>query len=248
VNPNALRPWRGLAAINFNQHTGDSRYDSLQVSADRRFRNGLAFGVAYTWSKSLDNTATPYDGFNFQRALSSLDRPHVLNVNYIYELPLFKSQQGFAGRVAGGWQISGVTYFRSGSPLSVTDSTDVAGVGPGSAAQTWNLVASTSVTGDRGIGKLWFNPAAFAVPAAGTFGNAGLGIIRGPSFSSWDAALFKNFRIVERVSTQFRFEVFNFPNQAILASPGLNPRAGNFGAIQSKSGERNVQLGLKFLF
>jgi hypothetical protein len=248
VNPNALRPWRGLAAINMNQRTGSSRYDSLQVSADRRFRNGLAFGVAYTWSKSLDNTITPYNGFRFERALSNFNRPHVLNVNYIYELPFYRSQQGLVGRVAGGWQISGVTYFRSGTPLSVTDATDVAGVGPGSAAQTWNLVGSTDAAGSRGIGQLWFNPSAFAVPAAGTYGNAGLNILRGPAFSSWDAALFKNFKIVERVSTQFRFEVFNFPNQAILASPGVNPRAGNFGLIQSKSGERNVQLGLKFLF
>ena len=91
-------------------------------------------------------------------------------------------------------------------------------------------------------------PAAFAVPAAETFGNAGLKILRGPGFQSRDATLFKTFRIVERVSTQFRLEVFKFPEPGALGNPGLNPRAGNFGLVQSKSGERNVQLGLSFLF
>lgn len=248
VNPNALRPYRGLAAINYNTHDGESSYHSLQISADRRFRNGLAFGIAYTFSKNLENTATPYDAFNFVRARTGADRPHVLNINYIYELPFLRSQQGVVGRIAGGWQISGVTYFRSGNPLSVTDGADIAGVGPGSAAQPWNLVGDTSISGSTGVNQLWFNPAAFGRPVNGTFGNAGLNILRGPAFSNWDAALFKNFRIVERVSSQFRFEVFNFPNHPLLTNPGVNPRAGNFGLITSKSGERNVQLGLKFLF
>lgn len=248
VNPNALRPYRGLAAINFNTHDGSSSYHSLQLSADRRFHNGLAFGIAYTFSKNLENTATPYNAIQFVRARTASDRPHVLNINYIYELPFFRARKGVVGQIAGGWQLSGVTYFRSGNPLSVTDSADIAGVGPGSAAQPWNLVGDTSISGPMGVNQLWFNTAAFARPANGTFGNAGLNILRGPSFSNWDAAMFKNFRIAEWLSSQFRFEVFNFPNHPLLANPGTNPRAGNFGLITSKSGERNVQLGLKFLF
>lgn len=138
-------------------------------------------------------------------------------------------------------------FLRSGVPLSVTDSTDIAGVGPGSGAQPWNLVGNTA-SSDQGINKFWFNPAAFALPAAGTFGNAGLNILRGPSFKEFDLALFKNFKIVEQLNTQFRFEVFNVPNHPILSDPGINPRSGTFGRVTSKTGERNVQLGLKFIF
>lgn len=248
INPNALRPWLGLATVNLNERTGRSRYDSLQISVDRRFTRNLGFGVAYTFSKALDNIATPYNAFRFQRALSVTDRPHVLTANFIYELPLFRAQKGAAGLALGGWQISGVTFYRSGVPLSVTDSTDMAGVGPGSAAQVWNVAGSPAISGDRGIGLPWFNRGAFTMPAQGTFGNAGLNIIRGPRFSNWDLALFKNIRVHERVSAQFRLEAFNFSNTPVLDNPGVNPRAGNFSLVTSKSNERNLQLGLKLIF
>src|SRR5207249_3602813 len=148
----------------------------------------------------------------------------------------------------GGWQISGVTFLRSGSPFSVTDATDIAGVGPGSGAQRWNLAGSTDIAGSHGLNQAWFNPAAFTLPAAGTFGNSGLNILRGPSFRSWDLALFKNFRLAEKLTSEFRWEVFNFLNHPVLDSPNANPRTGSFGLVTSKTGERNMQLGLKFIF
>lgn len=251
VNTDALRPYHGLGIITMGEYNRQSGYHSLQISADRRFRSGLGFGVAYTFSKLIDNTATPYDAYNVNaiRALSSSDRPHVLNMNFIYELPFLKNRRDLAGRIAGDWQISGVTFIRSGEPLSVTDSTDTAGVGPGSGAQTWNLVGSTSVSGDRGLGQAWFNPSAFARPATGTFGNAGLAILRGPMFQNWDLAMFKNFKFAtDRVNAQFRVEAFNFLNHPLLNNPDSNPRSGSFGLITSKSGERNLQLALRFTF
>ena len=149
----------------------------------------------------------------------------------------------------GGWQLSGVIFYRSGRPLSVTDGTDVAGVGPGSGAQTWDVLRNPAYSGDTGVGKLWFDKDAFRVPANGTFGSAGLNIIRGPSFVNWDTALFKNFRITERLNSQFCFETFNVPNHPILSDPNLNPRTpSTFGLVTSKFSERNVQLALKFMF
>lgn len=245
VNPDALRPFHGLGLIDWAEHTGRANYHSFQLSADRRFSNGFGFGLSYTWSKNIDNTATPWDAYNMEitRGLSSLDRPHLLNLNFIYELPLFRSN-----RYLGGWQVSGVIFYRAGNPLSVLDATDTAGVGPGSGAQPWNVTGSTEVTGERGINLPWFNRDAFSRPAAGTFGNAGVSILRGPSFQNWDAALFKNFRLTERFNAQFRAEAFNFPNHPVLANPVVDPRNGAFGRIQSKSNERNLQLGLKLLF
>ena len=256
VQTNAMRPWHGLAAINYTTLDGRSNYNSFQASLDRRFRSGLGFGVSYTFSKGLDNITTPYNAYRFQKAPFEWDRPHVLNLNVLYELPFLRTQQGLKGNLLGGWQISSVVFFRSGTPLSVTDATDVAGTGQGGAP--WNLVGDIGVSGDRGVGKQWFNPRAFALPQAGTFGNAGLGIIRGPRFQSFDASLFKRFRLTERVRSEFRFEAFNFLNYPLLADPVTNPRSGDFGFIISKTlvssqanvstNERNIQLGLKFIF
>jgi hypothetical protein len=248
INPNALRPYTGPAAINYAEQSGRSNYNSLQVTLNRRFRSGLGIDVAYTYSKVLDNTQTPYNGYHFVWAPSTIDRMQVLTFNYIYELPFFRSNRGLTGNLLGNWQISGVTAFRSGDPLSVVDSTDNAGVGPGSASQPWNLVGSTAVSGATGVGLLWFNPAAFVRPAQGTFGNAALDLLRGPKFQNWDAALFKNFRLRERLDAQFRFEVFDFLNHPNLSDPVVSPTSGSFGKILAKSDNRNLQLGLKIRF
>ena len=85
-------------------------------------------------------------------------------------------------------------------------------------------------------------------PAPGVFGNAGLNILRGPSFRSSDLALFKNIKFAERLSAQVRLEAFNFLNHPVLGDPALDPRSGSFGIISSKSSERNLQLGLKLMF
>lgn len=251
VNADALRPYHGLGIITLGEYNRQSSYNSLQISADRRFKSGLSFGIAYTFSKLIDNTATPYDAYNVNlvRAISSSDRPHVLNMNFIYELPFLKNRSDVIGRIAGDWQVSGVAFIRSGEPLSVIDSTDTAGVGPGSGSQPWNLVGSTASTSGGGLGQTWFSPDAFARPALGTFGNAGLNILRGPAFQNWDLAVFKNFKFAEnRVNAQFRVEAFNFLNHPLLQNPDVNPRNGSFGYVTSKAGERNLQLALRFTF
>jgi hypothetical protein len=259
VQTNALRPYLGLAAINYTTIDGRSKYNSLQVSLDRRFHSGLGFGVSYTLSKARDNIgwlgAAAYAPY-FVYAPFEWDRPNTLNANIIYELPILRGKTGLAANLLGGWQASTVVFFRSGNPLSVLDAVDVAGTGQGNAP--WNLVGSLDVQGSRGVGKPWFNAAAFAQPKAGTFGNAGLGIIRGPRFQSADASLFKNFRLHERLTGQVRFEAFNFANHPLMSDPITDPRSGFFGAVTQKAvtstqanvstNERQLQLGLKFIF
>jgi hypothetical protein len=229
--------------------TGNANYHALQISLDRRFHNGLGFGVAYTFSRTIDDLSDPWDAYNTSlvRALSDQDRPHVLSTNFIYELPFFRSQRG-AGRVLGGWQLSGVGFLRSGSPMSVLDPTDTAGVGPGSGSQPWNVTGSTAATGSTGIGLPWFSTAAFSRPTAGAFGNAGLNLLRGPWFQNWDLALFKTFRFTERLASQLRFEAFNFANHPVLSNPVVDPRSGSFGLVTQKTNERNLQLGFKLMF
>jgi hypothetical protein len=190
-------------------------------------------------------------------AVSRLNRTHVFNFHYIYDLPFFKDSTTLLGKIAGGWQISGVTFLQSGEPLSVTRGDDIAGVGD-SNQQPWGLVDGADPTlsrGDRGFSSgrtedqiFWFNPAAFVRPANGTFGNAPRNLLRGPGFQTWDIAILKNFAFNNAQRLQFRLEIFNFPNHPNLNNPNTDPTSGDFGRVLGKSGERNIQLGLKFYF
>jgi hypothetical protein len=137
-------------------------------------------------------------------------------------------------------------------------------VGVGLAPQPWNVVGNINPTGAHGgIGQQWFNPAAFAAPAPGTFGNAPLGsLVRGPAFWNLDQAVFKDFKLTERISSQFRLEVFDLPNHGFLANPGTDPtNTATFGIITAKGStavasstsaasiaQRSFQLVLKFRF
>jgi len=135
VNANYLRPYHGLGQVDLTTRDGHSNYQSMQMSLDRRFRGGLSFGVSYTFSKNISDVLTPFDAYRNVRFLDDMDRPHLLNINYIYELPFFKGANGWKANLLRGWQLSGVMFLRSGSLLSVQDGVDVAGVGQGSANQ-----------------------------------------------------------------------------------------------------------------
>ncbi len=259
VNRDALRPYLGYGVIRESENSGRSRYNSLQLSADRRFRNGFKFGAAYTLSKSLDNASdkrnvlfNSYDDSGYWGP-SNYDRRHVFNFHYIYDLPWFKDQSSLIGEVLGGWEISGVTFLRSGTPLWVTRSDDDAGVGD-NFAQPWNLVGDLHSGTNNQLstgrdGNYWFNPAAFAAPARGTFGTGPRNNIYQPRSQQWDVAFFKNVKVHATHTAQFRFEIFNFPNHPNLGGADSNPTSGTFGRITGKDGaRRDMQLSLRYLF
>jgi hypothetical protein len=273
VNPNALRPFLGFGAIRLSENAGKSTYNGVQVSLDRRYRNGLKLGVAYTLSRLMDDASdkrnlmfNAYDPSSYW-AISDNDRTHLLNIHYIYELPFWKDQRNLHEKLLGGWQIAGATVFQSGQPLSIWLNEDRAGVGD-TTNQPWNLVGDPTVSNpgfSAGPGldqNFWFDPAAFARPAAGTFGNAGRNPIRGPGTQSWDMSLFKTFGPPTGVRAQFRAEFFNFPNHPNLDNPIVVPTSSSFGRVVGKGntgagsgnpgsgrpGERNIQLSLKLLF
>jgi hypothetical protein len=260
VNVNALRPYKGFGVIRLSENAGRSIYHGLQVGLERRFHGSLGFGVAYTYSKLRDNASdkrnilfNAFDGGRSYWALSDNDRTHVLNFHYLYELPFWRTQDTTLKKILGGWQVSGVTFFQSGQPLSVWRGDDIAGVGE-TTNQPWDRVGDTKVPNpqfSQGVSKdqnLWFNPAAFAQPAPGTFGNAGRNVVHGPWFQSWDIALFKNVPFGGSRRLQLRAEFFNFPNHPNLNNPETNPKSGSFGRVTGKNGERNIQLGAKFSF
>ncbi len=277
VNIAALRPYKGYGAIRISENSGKSMYHSLQISGDRRYSNGLKIGIAYTLGKSEDNGSdkrnvvwNTYDDTGFWGS-SNYDRRHVFGFHYIYDLPFWRAQETLVKNLLGGWQISGATFLRSGTPFSVVRTNDIAGVGDGGFGQPYNLVGDPTAGANRTFSNgaqddnFWFNPAAFAAPAPGTFGNAPRNLLYNPGQQQWDIALFKNFSIGGMRRLQFRAEIFNFPNQPNLGGVGnqtgaqsnalagnlgyADPTNANFGRVTSKTNDRrDIQLSLRFLF
>jgi len=243
-----LVPYAGFSGINMRETAAGSTYHSLQATFKRRMSRGLLFETAYTWSKAI----TDASGFGEQpqwsyagqldRGLAAFDRPHMLIVNYIYELPFFRNTREWTGKILGGWQLSGVTMYQSGTPrnLGVTGATfGLAGrpsVKPGS-----------SMTLPKTVPQ-WFGTGIFEAPPFGYFGNAGRNTIRGPGIQEWDISLFKTFRLHERFSAQLRGDAFNIFNNANFDGVSTAFGAGNFGAVTSARQARVMQVSLKLEF
>jgi hypothetical protein len=255
----ALRPYQGLGTIIESSDDGGSHYNSLQVQLQRRFSNGLGFSAAYSWAKSIDSASARYsvlfNAFNDKGYIgpSDFDRTHVLVLNSVYEIPLLKGNTSWAGKLLGRWELTSIAQFQTGTPLWVTNGTDIAGISTGNGDQPWNVVGSPSVSNPQFSNSnsdpyYYFNPKAFAVPVAGTFGNAGRNSLRTVGSINWDGGLRKDFRITEVKRFQFRWELFNLMNHPNWSDPNTNPTSGSFGKVQSKTGNRSMQFALKFYF
>jgi len=172
------------------------------------------------------------------------DRRQVANLTLVYQTPQFSSH---AARVLGsGWTFASTFVARSGQPLTVLSGATIdaaTGFGGTTATQRANVINPNTASATRGQAcsntsslfcESWFNPAAFAAPALGTFGNAGVGDILGPGFWQWDQAVSRDFRIRESQTLVARFEVFNVTNSLRPGNPGTNVGAPNtFGLITS---------------
>jgi hypothetical protein len=265
--PAFLRPITGFQDINQWEGAGSSHYHSLQVTANRRFARGLQFGASWTWSKSMDFSTTGDDGTVLSGlvnprvwyyGLSTFDRTHVLNLNYVWDIPSRAWKNVIARTVLSNWQLSGITSFVSGQPLgigySTTNPIDITGT-PSQGSRVVVVANPILPKSDRTFGRN-FNTAAFQMPAAGTIGNAAKTEIRGPGINNWDTALFKSFRIREATSLQFRWELYNAFNHTQFA--GLDTTArfdptgaqvnSRFGQFISARNPRIMQLALRFYF
>jgi hypothetical protein len=255
-NLQAAKPYPVFGSLNILENLGQSWYNALQMKLDRRFSNGLSFGTAYAFSKSLGDkvpsadtgVVEPFAPDGYQRGRSDYDRTHVLFVNTLYELP-FGRDRRFLGSapavvnaIAGGWQLGVIYSFTSGAPLTIN--TTGARLGNGRDTRA-DLVGDPSVSSPSAA--QWFNTSAFAAPALFTFGSSGIGIIDGPAVHGMDLSLMKNFYIGSRY-LQARIEAFNALNHSDLNNPNTTFGNVNFGRVTSVGGPRTVQLGLKFYF
>ena len=186
--------------IRLSENAGRSIYNGLQICSDRRFTNGLGFGVAYTCAsrgQRPDKRDLLFNAYDDTRTggCRSFDRRHLFNVHYIYDLPFLREQDTLLKKLLGGWQVSGVTFLRSGTPFTIPRADDVAGVGDTASASrgTWSAIRATSTTQfSAGPAPSSFNPGAFARPAAARSATRAQPGYK-PGLQQWDIALFKNF-------------------------------------------------------
>ncbi len=259
-----LRPYRGYRSITMLQPRYNSNYHSLQFYAQRRFGGSSQASASYTWSKNLtdsqnDRSNAPQNTFDIPSEYSraTLDRRHVFTMNYIYELPFYKSQQGAAGKLLGGWQASGILTYNTGLPFTITTASfDAAGLGNNPAAIAGNrpnLLCDPNSSAPH-TQQQWFNTACFqANPAVGTSvanvpGTAGRGVVQGPSTARIDFTMTKNIRFNESMRLQLRAEAFNVLNHTNFRTIGTNITLATYGTVTAVRDPRTIQLGAKFIF
>jgi hypothetical protein len=252
-----FRPFIGYSDITGLQNVANSIYHALQVSV-RRTSGPLTFSVAYTYSHSIDDASDRYDttfvnSFELaaNRASSNFDQRHLLNISYVYDIPSFRNG-GWENTIIGGWELSGITSFQTGTPFSVTFPLDNAGVanalGSGSYPDLVGDPHSSAINVPGIAGPQLYNPAAFAAPQGLTFGTAGRNVLNLPNRTNFDMGLFKNFPIHESVSMQFRAEAFNIFNHTQWEAVDAGFSDSTFLHPTSAHTPRILQLALKLLF
>ena len=254
--PIASRPNPYLGAGFFWYTEGNSSYHALQVDVMRRLTKGLEFRANYTWSKNLDMNSGLTGAQAQNQAQMIMDRndlprdwgPAALNIasqasiSGHYELPF------------GGWQLNGIATLLSGFPFTPLVGSNRSGDGDTRNPDRPSLNPSFTGPVVPGSPNQWFNPNAFALPAAGTWGTLGRGTFTGPGLADVDVSLFKNTAFAERATLQFRAEFFNAlnhanfgpPNATVFSSGAASASAGLITATATTS--RQIQCGLKLIF
>jgi hypothetical protein len=255
---------------------GVSSYNALVVDVNRRFNHGLQIRGVYTFSKNLDDgtawnssvgaNAPGFVMFPLNPKLdwgrASTDVRHLAAVNGAYELPFgrgkkfFRGASGWREKLAGGWTISGIETLQSGFPF-----TPQLGFNPSNNGDSRNPVRPSwnpAFAGRVILGgpNRYFNPNAFALPAAGTYGNIGRDTLTGPGVAQLDFSVLKVTPVGEKIKVQFRGEFFNVLNRANFGTPNTvafsaagSAPAATAGVITSTATtSRQIQFGLKLLW
>ena len=269
-----ILPGTALGNIVEADSAGNSSYNALWLSVNKRLSHRLQFNASYTWSKSLDYNSLSRQGVVVQdsynvrgdRGPSDFDARHRFVINWLYELPL-RGQ-----RLLEGWQISGITQLQSGNPINIVTNLGFTGV--------LNTVRPDVIGNISRIGSptQWFTntvcdprdpggcpaSAVFALPvrlqggdSVFHFGNLGRNVVIGPGFSNIDLSVLKNTKLAENVVLQVRVEIFDVLNHANFGQPGAIAQVGSssFGVISNtrfptgdSGSSRQLQFAMKIIF
>ncbi|HEU0121100.1 MAG TPA: carboxypeptidase regulatory-like domain-containing protein [Bryobacteraceae bacterium] len=257
ANINDRRPIPGFASLDRSESQGFSTYNALQTTFNKRYSRGVTVLLSYSWQQTLDSISRgrqalsqPWPNnlaLNKGRANFAVD--HVLVTSFVWDLPFLRTQQGFAGRVFGGWQLSGILTMRTGLPFDVVPGQPSSLSGTG--GERANLVGDPFLPSGRSRQdqlSAFFNKAAFAVPPDGSWGNFGRNVMSGPGQRNLDLVFGKSFRIAERHTISFRSEWFNSTNTPTFNNPVNAVTNGNFGRITGAGAGRVIQMALKYAF
>ncbi|MBI4447067.1 MAG: TonB-dependent receptor [Acidobacteria bacterium] len=243
-----------------------SSYHALRLELNRRFAERLQFQFSYTFSKSLDDGSSALGITDFAAdtpgryldirniGLSGFDVKNNLTFNFTYDLP-GKNLSGVAGKVFGGWAVSGIGRFADGYPFTLTSG----------ALASWMLNVGDYVDRNPAVKKpqidarnvnRYYDASVALLPNPGFVGNMGRNVLRGPGVANFDLVLSNNIKATERVSVQFRAEFFNLFNRANFGQPDtavfdrasrqVSPRAGRISSTTTTS--RQIQFALKLVF
>ena len=265
-NPQSRAPYPYIHPTNYDRSFGNTgSYNALQFSLNRRYMNGLSYGVSYTWSKTIDIGGDgffgveggvpqdPYHPSRYDRSVAGYDLSHYLAVNTLYQIPLgrgksFSTKSGALNYILGNWQVNNIFSAHSGIPFGVYISGDIANTGNAHNYEHASLVGDPHLS--KRTSAEWFNTAAYAAPARYTFGTAGRNSLRTAPYWNLDTSLFRTFPIGGGRQFEFRAEAFNLLNNVVLGRPTNNINSGaSFGTITgTNNGSRELQLALKFLY
>jgi hypothetical protein len=249
---------------------GNSAYHAGNLKLEKRYSGGFNMLLNYTWAKYLDdveggseladlagNGYTHFQLRHLDRGYSGSDIRHRLAASAVYELPWgkgrkFDIQNGVLNAIVGGWGLGVITEFRTGAPFSIVENTNTSNTF--SAGQRPNILGDPEQLSNWRAdvkGSPFFDPALFAAPGTGVFGNAPRSVCCGPGFANVDASLHKWFNFTERWKLQFRGDFYNLPNHANFANPGTSrggPGFANVASVLVGTGGRVTQLSLRLEF
>jgi hypothetical protein len=285
VSTDQRRLFQGLASIQQQSNSVNGWYHGLQMSLEKRFTRSLTILANYTFSKSLDNATLNknvpsigvnnygvlpwyfHDSLSLDRGPSDFDYRHNFVASYIWQPQVPKGANPWVRHLLGNWGIGGIGTAQSGGPVTILAGLDRSQTGLGKDHGDYVGGPLLGPGACRNVAPCvdYINPAAFALPAIGTFGNVGKGIIRGPGLLSFDMNISKNIPVRERWKLQFRAEFFNIFNRANFLTPGSSSStagssaayavangvavsSAGFGSLRGAGDPRIAQLALKILF
>jgi hypothetical protein len=246
-----LRPWPHFGNIIVDDNAGYSWYHAMQLRAEKRLSAGLTFQGAYTWSKLMQATEflnaadpMPYE------TLSGTDRPHIVSLTGLWELPFGRGRRIGSGMHAvsnallGGWELGVIFRHQSGTPLEFGD------------AIFTGDISDIPLSSDQRSAERWFNvDSGFnRVAAQQRSHNVRMfplrfGHVRGDAQRRWDVSLMKQFPLTEKTRLEFRAEAVNAPNSPIFGLPNTAPVSSSFGRVSSLAWSgRQLQFALRLRF
>ena len=256
------RPFQGFNNITAQLPMGVSRYNALELRAERRYSSGLSLLASYTFSRSLDNGGEQLIGdlglrnvehVDWEYSLSAGDMRHRFVASALYDLPFghgrrFDVANPVLNAVAGGWQANAIVTARAGQPF--TPSLGVSSANTGDARP--NRIGNGNLPSDQRSIQVWFDKGAFTTPPQYQYGNAGRNILFAPGAANVDFSVFKRFplaRVKEGTELQFRAESFNLFNHPQFGRPNTRVDIAQGGSITGLSTSmRQMQFGLKLIF